>query len=160
MKTQRGLFKARAFFGKPNSKRPLKKKNSRDLGSVASIAPYRTLPGSPAVLNTRNSFSFPIPKTVLYACMHARARTVCMYAHTHTHSRARSLSLARSHTPVFKAGAWRRQTIARQVRGGGGCMDGVWMAYVLRRPSAHRGPRAFWLGGGCAGGQLSRGRRA
>ena len=25
-------------------------------------------------------------------------------------------------------------------------------------PSAHPGPRAFWLGGGCKGGQLSEGR--
>ena len=29
------------------------------------------------------------------------------------------------------------------------------MVYVSPGPSAHPGPRAFWLGGGCEGGQLS-----
>ena len=46
-------------------------------------------------------------------------------------------------------------------RGGEECMcSRRRIVHVLGRPSAHAGPRAFWLDGVCKGGQLSKGRRA
>ena len=55
--------------------------------------------------------------------------------------------------PPLPGGRSAAQVMRAQSKGRG------WV-YVSPRCFAHPGPRAFWLGGGCKGGQLSEGRRA